>query len=52
MKEVLEEFLQCSGLALNVEKSQLFMDGMDVAKQTWVENLICTKTSLLPGEES
>ncbi|CAM8893804.1 unnamed protein product [Rhodiola kirilowii] len=48
MKQVLEEFLRCFGLTVNVEKIQLFTAEMDVAKQTWVENLFCTKTSLLP----
>ncbi|CAM8998581.1 unnamed protein product [Rhodiola kirilowii] len=48
LKGVLDEFLQCSGLSVNIEKSQLFVAGMNGAKRSWVENLLCTKMSVLP----
>ncbi|KAL9666108.1 hypothetical protein QQ045_000430 [Rhodiola kirilowii] len=50
LKGVLDEFLQCSGLSVNIEKSQLFVAGMNEAKRSWVENLLCTKMSVLQDE--
>ncbi|KAL9671897.1 hypothetical protein QQ045_009470 [Rhodiola kirilowii] len=48
IKGVLEEFIRCSRLSVNIDKSQLFTAGMDESKRLWIENLLCTKMSALP----
>ncbi|KAL9670289.1 hypothetical protein QQ045_007840 [Rhodiola kirilowii] len=48
LKSTLEEFMQCSGLEINVEKSQVFAAGMDETKREWIENIPCTRMGALP----
>ncbi|KAL9679417.1 hypothetical protein QQ045_017277 [Rhodiola kirilowii] len=48
IKEVVYKFLECSGLSINVHKSNLFTGGMGAAKVAWVEDLLGTKSSPLP----
>ncbi|KAL9672939.1 hypothetical protein QQ045_029192 [Rhodiola kirilowii] len=48
IKGVLEEFLACSGLSVNMDKSQIFTVGMDGSKVRWVEGLLNTNISSLP----
>ncbi|KAL9680175.1 hypothetical protein QQ045_018053 [Rhodiola kirilowii] len=48
INSVLEEFLNCSGLSVNVDKSQIFTAGMDDSKKSWVEGLLRTNISSLP----
>ncbi|CAM8972543.1 unnamed protein product [Rhodiola kirilowii] len=48
IKEAVHKFLECSGLSINVHKSNLFMGGMGAAKVAWVEDMIGTKSSPLP----
>ncbi|CAM8908449.1 unnamed protein product [Rhodiola kirilowii] len=48
IKEVVNEFLDCSGLSINFQKSHLFTGGMNDGKVAWVEDAIGTKTSPLP----
>ncbi|KAL9659064.1 hypothetical protein QQ045_018630 [Rhodiola kirilowii] len=48
IKEVVNEFLNCSGLSINFQKSHLFTGGMTDGKVAWVEDVICTNASPLP----
>ncbi|KAL9689340.1 hypothetical protein QQ045_009724 [Rhodiola kirilowii] len=48
LKEGQDSFLQCSGLAVNTDKSQLFLAGFSEAKKSWVERLVMTNTSAFP----
>ncbi|KAL9685328.1 hypothetical protein QQ045_022776 [Rhodiola kirilowii] len=48
IKKVLDKFLSCSGLAINLQKSNLFTGGMNAAKVEWVETVLGTKVSPLP----
>ncbi|CAM8974862.1 unnamed protein product [Rhodiola kirilowii] len=48
IKEVVSNFLECSGLSINFQKSNLFMGGMSEGKVAWVEGIIGTKASPLP----
>ncbi|KAL9685844.1 hypothetical protein QQ045_023298 [Rhodiola kirilowii] len=48
LKGVVAQFLECSGLDINFQKSQLFTGGMNAAKITWIENVIGTKACSLP----
>ncbi|KAL9673455.1 hypothetical protein QQ045_029713 [Rhodiola kirilowii] len=46
--KVVSKFLECSGLSINCQKSNLFLGGMSEAKVAWVEGIIGTKASSLP----
>ncbi|KAL9689526.1 hypothetical protein QQ045_009912 [Rhodiola kirilowii] len=48
LKEVVAKILECSGLDINFQKSQLFTGGMNAAKIAWVDNVIGTKACSLP----
>ncbi|KAL9690528.1 hypothetical protein QQ045_010930 [Rhodiola kirilowii] len=48
VKGVVSEFLECSGLSINFQKSHLFTGGMNDEKVAWVEDVIGTKKSSLP----
>ncbi|KAL9675962.1 hypothetical protein QQ045_004171 [Rhodiola kirilowii] len=48
LKEGLDSFLQCAGLAVNSDKSQLFLAGFSEAKKSWIERLIMAKSSAFP----
>ncbi|KAL9678631.1 hypothetical protein QQ045_016479 [Rhodiola kirilowii] len=48
LKDGLDDFLHCTGLAINTEKSQLFLAGFCEAKKSWVESLVMTNISALP----
>ncbi|KAL9683120.1 hypothetical protein QQ045_014936 [Rhodiola kirilowii] len=47
IKEVVSEFLECSRLSVNSQKSSLFTGGMSDGKVAWVEEVIGTKASPL-----
>ncbi|KAL9676805.1 hypothetical protein QQ045_005025 [Rhodiola kirilowii] len=48
LKAALDDFLQCSGLSVNIDKSQVFITGMTEDKRSWTENLLRTRISVLP----
>ncbi|CAM8935518.1 unnamed protein product [Rhodiola kirilowii] len=48
LKSVVSKFLLCSGLAINLQKSNLFTGGMNAAKVAWVEEVLETRVSPLP----
>ncbi|KAL9666970.1 hypothetical protein QQ045_001314 [Rhodiola kirilowii] len=48
MKEALDTFLQCSGLAINTDKSQSFLAGFSESKKSWVESMVMTNISAFP----
>ncbi|KAL9677830.1 hypothetical protein QQ045_015666 [Rhodiola kirilowii] len=48
LKEALGKFLQCSGLEVNSDKSQLFLAGMSEVNKRWVESLLSCTGSELP----
>ncbi|KAL9690804.1 hypothetical protein QQ045_011214 [Rhodiola kirilowii] len=48
IKEVVEQFLRASGLAINLEKSQVFTAGMPTSKTMWVEEVLGTSVAKLP----
>ncbi|KAL9671257.1 hypothetical protein QQ045_008825 [Rhodiola kirilowii] len=48
LKTALDDFLQCFGLSVNIDKSQVFVPGMTEDKRSWTENLLRTRISILP----
>ncbi|KAL9677072.1 hypothetical protein QQ045_005299 [Rhodiola kirilowii] len=48
IKKVVMQFLSCSGLGINLQKSHLFTGGMGTSKVKWVEEIIGTRVSPLP----
>ncbi|KAL9663301.1 hypothetical protein QQ045_028141 [Rhodiola kirilowii] len=48
LKESLDSFLQCSGLAVNFDKSQLFLAGFSEDKKNWIERMALSSVSDLP----
>ncbi|KAL9689317.1 hypothetical protein QQ045_009701 [Rhodiola kirilowii] len=48
LKESLDSFLQCSGLAVNSDKSQLFLAGFSEDKKNWIESMVLSPVSDLP----
>ncbi|KAL9680598.1 hypothetical protein QQ045_018479 [Rhodiola kirilowii] len=48
LKESLDSFLLCSGLAVNSDKSQLFLAGFSEDNKILIESLALSKTSALP----
>ncbi|CAM8955612.1 unnamed protein product [Rhodiola kirilowii] len=48
LKDGLDDFLHCTGLAINTDKSQLFLAGFCEAKKSWVKSLVKTNISALP----
>ncbi|KAL9661428.1 hypothetical protein QQ045_026252 [Rhodiola kirilowii] len=48
IKRVVSQFLKCSGLAINFQKSHLFLGGMTAVKVEWVEEVMGTRASPLP----
>ncbi|CAM8895506.1 unnamed protein product [Rhodiola kirilowii] len=45
LKDCLDSFLQCSGLAVNADKSQLFLAGFSEDKKRWIETVVLTNSS-------
>ncbi|KAL9663120.1 hypothetical protein QQ045_027958 [Rhodiola kirilowii] len=48
IKDTVEQFLRSSGLAINMEKSQVFTTGMPASKSVWVEGVLGTSIAELP----
>ncbi|KAL9675053.1 hypothetical protein QQ045_003253 [Rhodiola kirilowii] len=48
VRKVVSDFLECSGLSINLQKSHMFTGGMNDSKIAWVEEVIGTKASPLP----
>ncbi|KAL9681688.1 hypothetical protein QQ045_013475 [Rhodiola kirilowii] len=48
IRSVVDNFLACSGLSINLDKSQIFVTGKKDDKKTWIESFIDTRISSLP----
>ncbi|KAL9677556.1 hypothetical protein QQ045_005789 [Rhodiola kirilowii] len=48
IQTVVDKFLSCSGLSINLDKSQFFVAGMNDEKKLWIESCMGSRISSLP----